>query len=92
MVMRDKYGIELVDEHCQGCDYLQHYRGIYWEYIEYCSYYADTGLHRNCPPGEGCLRYTQSSGERGSEYKKKLTEYYELEKERKHNAKEIEPP
>ena len=43
--MVDKYGVELVDEHCQGCDYLENYRGLYWELVEYCSYYAYTGLH-----------------------------------------------
>lgn len=93
MVKRDKYGTALVDEHCQGCKYLQHYRGIYWEYIEYCSYYADTGLHRNCSPGEGCTCYTPTeNAPPGGVYKKKLTEYYELEKERKRDARENKPP
>ncbi len=86
--MVDKYGVELVDEHCQGCDYLENYRGLYWEYVEYCSYYADTGLHRNCPPGAGCIRYKpRDVAAPGTEYKKKLTEYYELEKERKRYVK-----
>lgn len=87
-MVTDKCGVELVDEHCQGCDYLGNYRGLYWEYVEYCSYYADTGLHKNCPPGAGCIRYKpRDVAAPGAEYKKKLTEYYELEKERKRYVK-----
>lgn len=87
-MVTDKYGVELVDEHCQGCDYLENYRGLYWELIEYCSYYAYTGLHKNCPPGAGCIRYKpRDVAAPGTEYKKKLVEYYELEKERKRYVK-----
>lgn len=87
-MVTDRHGIRLVDEHCQGCKYLQHYRGIHWEYIEYCSFCADTGLTRNCPPGADCVCYMpMENAARGSVYKKKLAEYYELEKERKRYVK-----
>lgn len=40
--------------YCLGCS---HYRSFY-EGLYACHYCIDTGISRNCKPGQGCIHYT----------------------------------